>query len=147
MTPRGSNARVGATSALPDSFRRVSSRRLGDRVPKDLRRLVWSARGRFLTKPNWDLSDAYYGEELDLRRVEDVSDHPTGCARWQVHVRGYSCADGVELTAHFETDPSESPAAHVDRVGIDIRRGLETLRAALDANDAPHATAASGGAV
>ncbi len=132
---------------------------LTDTLLCDLRRLVLSVRGRFFTRPkpfepslvvslteseverllggrhfapNWELSFAYFGEVLNLRRVEYVADHPTGYEWWQVHVRGYHHPDGVELTAHFETDPSESPDAHVDRVGIDIDRGLETLRDVLE---------------
>ncbi len=69
---------------------------------------------------------------MNLRRVVYVADHPSGHEWWQVHVRGYHHHEGLELTAHFETDPSETPDAHVDRVGIDIDRGLDELDAVLD---------------
>ncbi|MCU4742909.1 hypothetical protein OB955_18745 [Halobacteria archaeon AArc-m2/3/4] len=142
--------------------RRVSKANITDAVLRDLRRLFISARGRFFTRPkppedalivaleademesvlgsehfapNWDMSFAYFGEVLNLRRVEYQSDHPLGYRWWQVHVRGYHHPSGLELTAHFETDPSESPDAHVDRVGIDIDRGLEELRDVLEEND------------
>ncbi|WP_247002395.1 hypothetical protein [Halosolutus gelatinilyticus] len=129
---------------------------------RDARRLALSIRGRLFTRskplepallvsrsvddieralgerhfePNWDMSFAYFGEVLNLRRVEYVGDRHSKFDWWQVHVRGYHHPDGVELTAHFETDPSEYPDAHVERVGIDIDRGLETLTSALeDAN-------------
>ncbi|WP_242695430.1 hypothetical protein [Halomontanus rarus] len=140
---------------------RVSKSKLVDVFLRDLRRLIISARGRFFTRPkpaeaalvvglepdevesilggehfapNWDMSFEYFGEVLNLRRVEYVADHPD-YRWWQVHVRGYHHPAGLELTAHFETDPSESPDAHVDRVGIDIDRGLEELRAVLEEND------------
>jgi hypothetical protein len=80
------------------------------------------------------VSFAYFGEGCNLRRVEYVADHP-GYEWWQVHVRGYHHPEGLELTAHFETDPSESPDAHVDRVGIDVDRGLEELESVLEASD------------
>lgn len=142
--------------------RRVSRAKLTDTVLRDLRRLVVSARGRFFTRPkppepalvvdrttdevervlgeahfapNWDMSFAYFGEVVNLRRVEYVPDHSLPYHWWQVHVRGYHHPKGLELTAHFETNPSEYPDAHVDRVGIDVPRGLETLRTVLDGAD------------
>lgn len=140
----------------------LSSATLTDVLLRDLRRLLVAARGRFFTRPkplesafvvdreveelerllgeahfepNWDLSFAYFGEVLNLRRVVYAADHPLGYRWWQVHVRGYHHPEGVELTAHFETDPSEYPDAHVDRVGIDVDRGLEVLREVLEERD------------
>ncbi|WP_293030801.1 hypothetical protein [Natronococcus sp.] len=142
--------------------RRLSRANLTDTFLRDCRRLFLAARGRFFTRPkplepallvslssseverllgehhfapNWDMSFAYFGEVCNLRRVEYVADHPSGYEWWQVHVRGYHHPEGVELTAHFETDPSESPDAHVDRVGIDVDRGLEELESVLEASD------------
>ncbi|GAB7019792.1 hypothetical protein [Halostagnicola bangensis] len=142
--------------------RRVSRANILDAVLRELRRIVLSVRGRFFSRPkplepsvlvplsrseaerllgerhfapNWDMSFSYFGEVLNLRRVEYVTDHPTGYEWWQVHVRGYHHPEGLELTAHFETDPSETPDAHVDRVGIDIDRGLEELNAVLEEQD------------
>ncbi len=139
--------------------RRVSRANILDAVLRELRRIVLSVRGRFFSRPkplepsvlvplsrteaervlgerhfepNWDMSFSYFGEVLNLRRVEYVTDHPTGYTWWQVHVRGYHHPKGLELTAHFETDPSETPDAHVDRVGIDIDRGLEELQTVLE---------------
>lgn len=145
--------------------RRVSRANLTDALLRDLRRLLLSMRGRFFTRPkplepsvlvslsaadaerllgehhfapNWDMSFAYFGEVCNLRRVEYVADHQSGYEWWQVHVRGYHHPEGLELTAHFETDPSESPDAHVDRIGIDIDRGLEELKRVLESNDVPY---------
>lgn len=145
--------------------RRVSRANLTDVFLRDCRRLLLSMRGRFFTRPkplepsvlvslpaaeaerllgerhfapNWDMSFAYFGEVCNLRRVEYVADHPSGYEWWQVHVRGYHHPEGLELTAHFETDPSESPDAHVDRIGIDIDRGLEELKRVLESNDVPY---------
>lgn len=142
--------------------RRISRANILDAVLRELRRIVLSVRGRFFSraKPlepsvivslgehevqrvlghrhfasNWDMSFAYFGEVLNLRRVEYVVDHPTGYEWWQIHVRGYHHPEGLELTAHFETDPSETPDAHVDRIGIDIDRGLEELIAVLENAD------------
>ncbi|AHG01090.1 hypothetical protein HALLA_16180 [Halostagnicola larsenii XH-48] len=142
--------------------RRISRANVLDAVLGELRRIVLSVRGRFFSRPkplepsalvslgeheaqrvlgerhfepNWDMSFAHFGEVLNLRRVEYVTDHPTGYEWWQIHVRGYHHPQGLELTAHFETDPSETPDAHVDRIGIDIDRGLEELIGVLEKAD------------
>ncbi|WP_255168575.1 hypothetical protein [Natrononativus amylolyticus] len=142
--------------------RRTGRASVRDALLRELRRIGLSVRGRFFTRPkppepsvvvgleaaaverllgehhfapNWDMSFAYFGEVCNLRRVEYVADHPLGYRWWQIHVRGYHHPDGLELTAHFETDPSESPDAHVDRIGIDIQRGLAELIDLLETND------------
>lgn len=71
------------------------------------------------------------GEVLNLRRVEYVDDGPYEW--WQVHVRGYPHDDGgIELTAHYETDPSEHPDAHVRQYGLDVERGMAAVGNLLD---------------
>lgn len=89
--------------------------------------------GRNYFEPGWELSYYYRGEALNLRRVEYIPDHPMEYSWWQVHIRGYPHPDGFELTAHFETDPSEHPNAHIEQVGLEEERGMEELRSILDA--------------
>lgn len=90
--------------------------------------------GRHNFEPGWNTSYYYYDEVLNLRRPE-YHDHETGYEWWQVHVRGYDHPEGVELEAHFETDPSEHPDAHVDLVGLDVERGLRALGSVLAEHD------------
>lgn len=125
---------------------------------KNLRRSVWWLRKAFFTKPRtetpaylvglaepevvrlfgtrhfepgWDLSYNYHGEMLNLRRTEYV-DHER-YNWWQVHVRGFLHEEGgIELTAHYETEPAEHPDAHVRLYGLDVERGMRTLRNVLD---------------
>lgn len=125
---------------------------------KNLRRTLWWMRKTFFTKPRsvtpaylveftkpevvslfgrnhfepgWELSYHYRGEVLNLRRVEYVDDGPYDW--WQVHIRGYSHDDGgIELTAHYETEPSEHPDAHINLHGIDIEHGMAAIRGILD---------------
>ena len=87
--------------------------------------------GRNYFEPGWELSYNYLGEVLNLRRVEYVDDGPHDW--WQVHIRGYPHRDGgIELTAHFETDPSEHPDAHVRLYGLDVDYGMEVIRTILE---------------
>lgn len=87
--------------------------------------------GRRHFEPGWELSYNYLGEILNLRRVEYDDDGLYDW--WQVHIRGYPLADGgIELTAHFETDPSEHPDAHVRLYGLDVERGMEVVGEILD---------------
>lgn len=90
--------------------------------------------GRHYFEPGWEMSYHYRGEILNLRRVEYV-DHPSGFEWWQVHIRGYYHPDGIELAAHFETEPSEHPGAHIDLFGLDVDRGMETLMDLLDTEE------------
>jgi hypothetical protein len=87
--------------------------------------------GRHNFEPGWELSYHYRGEILNLRRVEYV-DHSSGLEWWQVHLRGYDHPDGLELAAHFETEPSEHPDAHAEMFGLDVDRGMATLTELLD---------------
>jgi hypothetical protein len=87
--------------------------------------------GRSHFEPGWELSYNYLGEILNLRRVEYVEEGRYDW--WQVHVRGYVHeTGGIELTAHFETEPSEHPDAHVRLHGLDVDRGMSTVRDILD---------------
>lgn len=87
--------------------------------------------GRHHFEPGWELSYNYLGEVLNLRRVVYVDDRPYEW--WQVHIRGYHHDDGgIELTAHFETEPSEHPDAHVEMYGLDVDRGMGEIQPILD---------------
>ena len=93
--------------------------------------------GQHHFEPGWSFSYYYREETLNLRRPE-YYDHESGYRWWQVHVRGYERLDGLELTAHFETDPIEHPDAHVENVGLDVDRGMRALKEILDAHDVPY---------
>lgn len=82
-------------------------------------------------EPGWELSYNYHGEVLNLRRVEWV-DHED-YHWWQVHIRGYNHEDGIELTAHFETEPAEHPDAHIGLEALDVDTGMEAVKAILEA--------------
>lgn len=86
-------------------------------------------------EPGWEMSYSYQGEIVNLRRVEyaHVPAFPD-LSWWQVHIRGYRHADppGLELTAHFETEPAEHPSEHIGEVGIDVPRGNGIMRRLLD---------------
>lgn len=90
--------------------------------------------GRRHFEPGWELSYNYLGEVLNLRRVEYVAEGRYDW--WQVHIRGYvHDGGGIELTAHFETEPSEHPDAHVRLHGLDVDRGMAAVRDVLEAED------------
>lgn len=125
---------------------------------KNLRRSLWWIRKTFFTKsptetpaffvemtkpevveffgrrhfdPGWEMSYNYHGEVLNVRRVEYV-DHER-YNWWQVHIRGFHHGDdGIELTAHYETEPSEHPDAHIKLTGLDVERGMESIRSIMD---------------
>lgn len=81
--------------------------------------------------PGWELSYNYHGEVLNLRRVEYVNHDRYNW--WQVHIRGYHSADeGIELSAHFETEPAEHPDAHIRLYGLDVERGMTTVQQIMD---------------
>jgi hypothetical protein len=61
----------------------------------------------------------------------DHPDYPE-YERWKVHIRGYDHPEGIELTAHFETEPTENPDAHIDMVGLELDRGMDALRGVLE---------------
>lgn len=87
--------------------------------------------GRRHFDPGWEMSYNYHGEVLNLRRVQYV-DHER-YSWWQVHIRGFLHDDGgIELTAHFETEPAEHPDAHIELVGLDVERGMSTIRGIMD---------------
>lgn len=92
--------------------------------------------GRNHFEPGWELSYNYLGEVLNLRRVEYV-DHDR-YNWWQVHIRGYhhdGDGGGIELTAHYETDPSEHPDAHINLYDLDVDRGMNAIQDILDDED------------
>jgi hypothetical protein len=88
--------------------------------------------------PNWEFSYYERGEVLNLARVvyERQSVDGTEYRWWQTHVRGWrNEADELELHGHWELEPTESGNAHIDGVGFDFERGMETLRSFLDEAD------------
>jgi len=90
--------------------------------------------GRRHFDPGWEMSYHYRGEVLNLRRVE-YADHER-YNWWQVHIRGYQHGDaGIELTAHYETEPAEHPDAHIDLYGLDVEKGMQTIQTLLDEGD------------
>lgn len=61
----------------------------------------------------WEMSYAYEGEDLNMRRPVYVADH--GRPWQQDHVRGWDQGDGTTaLDVHRELEPTEYPAAHLD---------------------------------
>jgi len=81
--------------------------------------------------PNWEYSYNYRGEDVNLARV--VYEEHRGVEWWQTHVRGWIADDGVELSAHWEPEPTEHPTAHLDGDACTVTRGEAELRAVLDA--------------
>lgn len=86
--------------------------------------------GKHHFEPAWEQSHAYREEVLNMRRVEYVDRHPEfpEYEWWQTHVRGYTHDDGFELVAHFETYSDEYRRAYENGIGLDVERGLETLK-------------------
>lgn len=92
---------------------------------------VMSLFGRHFFEPGWELSYNYMGEVLNIRRVEFREE--TEYDWWQVHIRGYHHADGgIELAAHYETEPTEHPDAHVDLEGLEVEYGMDTVGRILE---------------
>lgn len=87
--------------------------------------------GHHYFEPGWELSYNYLGEVLNLRRVEYADGREYEW--WQVHIRGYWHAEGgIELTAHYETEPSEHPDAHTRLYGLDVDRGMTAIESILE---------------
>lgn len=87
--------------------------------------------------PNWEVSYYKRGEVLNLARViyHDSTDHDVRW--WQVHVRGWpvpGIPGAVELTAHWEPEPTEHPRPHLDALGFDRGRGMDILASDLRAS-------------
>ncbi len=93
--------------------------------------------GRQYFEPNWELSYNYHGEILNLRRVVFAEEPEYDW--WQVHVRGYEHGEsGIELTAHYETEPAQHPDAHVDLHGLDVDHGMDVIEDILEAESVPY---------
>jgi hypothetical protein len=95
--------------------------------------------GRAYFAPNWEFSYYERGEDTNLARVvyeeQSASGHPY--VWWQTHVRGWTsrAADGqprTRLRAHFELEPTEYDQDHLNGVGLDIPRGIDTVAAVLE---------------
>lgn len=86
--------------------------------------------------PNWTLSFNYRGEDLNMAKVfhSGTISHPD-YEWWQIHVRGWVINGNVELNAHIETEPTEHPSAHWNKVGVEINRALTFLRIVLNQSD------------
>lgn len=106
---------------------------------------IKSRLGKRYFEPGWEFSYQYRDEILNMRRVEYddalsnyTSEVPSHLDWWQVHIRGYpypsdsSSPKHLELTAHFEPEPTEYPDEHVSKRYIDLDRGMETLLEILD---------------
>ena len=102
----------------------------GEYVSVNTRRLSLERRlGRLSYAPNWETSYYKRGEDVNLARVMRVDSpkHPD-VRWWQVHVRGWKQDDDtVELTAHWEPEPTENPKAHLDGVGASVSAGMDAL--------------------
>ncbi|MWG34834.1 hypothetical protein [Halomarina oriensis] len=91
-------------------------------------------------EPNWETAYLYRGEVENLRRVtfaelppvHDESDDLI--VWWQTHVRTWDHEGAFEIKAraHWEPEPTEFPDAHLDGIGFDRTRAMETLRSILD---------------
>lgn len=140
---------------------------------RNLRRSLWWVRKTFFTKPRsdtpaflvemtkpeivqffgtrhfdpgWEMSYDYHGEVLNLRRVEYVDHEQYNW--WQVHIRGYHHdGSGIELTAHYETEPSEHPDAHIDLFGLDVEKVIAAVEAILRDGDIEYDPLGSGASV
>lgn len=87
--------------------------------------------GRHHFEPGWELSYNYHGEVLNLRRAVHVDDERYPW--WQVHIRGFlHDGAGIELTAHFETEPAEHPDAHINLYGLDVEAGMAAIEELMD---------------
>lgn len=89
--------------------------------------------GRRHFEPGWELSYNYHGEILNLRRIVYVDNEKYQW--WQVHVRGYTYKKGIELTAHYETEPAEHPDAHINLHGIDVSHGMSVVKDILESEN------------
>lgn len=101
-----------------------------DMPPEEVRMIL----GRRSYAPNWEFSYNKRGEVLNLAQVvyHEDSDYEH-IVWWQTHVRGWQNDDGMmELSAHWEPEPTENGAAHLDGVGFDHDRGMDNLRTALE---------------
>ena len=81
-------------------------------------------------EPGWEMSYNYHGEVLNIRRVVYANDGKYEW--WQVHIRGFNHPNGIELTAHYETEPAEHPDAHIDLYGIETDHGMAVVREILE---------------
>lgn len=86
--------------------------------------------------PNWEFSYYKRGEILNLARVVyEPSPEQPDLEWWQAHVRGWPVRErpgAIDLQAHWETEPTEHPDAHLDGVGMDVGYGMDLLARHLD---------------
>lgn len=85
--------------------------------------------------PNWEFSYYERGEDLNMARVvyDRRTIDGTTYRWWQTHTRGWENGEGqIELSAHWELEPTENGNEHIDGVGISVESGRENLKRALD---------------
>ena len=75
--------------------------------------------------------EEFGGEQLNMRRIESLD--PDG-RFWQTHVRGFEHPDGFAVCPHFEMCPVEHPVAHLDREGLNVPIGMQTVSDIWEAN-------------
>lgn len=99
---------------------------------------IESALGTQSYAPNWEFSYYERGEDLNLARVvyDRQTVNGTTYRWWQTHVRGWEGDAGtVELSGHYELEPTENGNAHIDGEGLSVENGMARLSDALDRTD------------
>lgn len=97
---------------------------------------VKKALGKHYFGPNWSRSYYKRGEDLNLAKTEYTErvEYPE-INWWQTHIRGWENGDTVELTAHYEPEPTEHPEAHLKGETIDDIRGETMLQIVLNQSE------------
>lgn len=97
---------------------------------------VKRALGKHYFGPNWTTSYYKRGEDLNLSKPEYTEriEHPD-IRWWQTHVRGWEKDGVVEVTAHYEPEPTEHPEAHLEGDMIDDIRGETMLQIVLNQSE------------
>lgn len=113
-----------------------------DAKQKDSVEVVKRELGQQSWAPNWEFSYNKRGEVLNLAYVVywDDHDHRDNDGNlivwWQSHVRAWRRSDGaLELSGHWEPEPTEYDVAHLEGVGFDKAKGMRYLGDALDEAD------------
>jgi len=97
-----------------------------DMEPEDLRVMM----GRHYYDAGWLLSYHYYGEQLNMRRpfYSSLYEYP-----WrQLHLRGFTEGERLEIDVHTEPDAMSHPWAHWRREELEVEDGVSRLRQFLD---------------
>ena len=80
--------------------------------------------------PEWPLSYRYGGEILNMRYYfyDPAEDLPNR----QIHVRGFSHPDGIELMCHEEPTPEHHPKDHLESHDMVFEAANETVKKRLE---------------